>query len=251
MVTPEGYNSCEQIQSYFSFYSVPVAALLWCGVPNNQIEQHISKAIQTNVRGVFTLPYMKCFELRCRAIHIAIESGKLPVCREKGVVVDDHVAPERRHVKREDLKKWIAIDFPDDKPVFLFDKVERNTHSSINSKAFQVLQVDRDAINIKLNSLTKEHEGLLEENQALKSCLEKMQKDTGELNSKSETTYLNIIGAMLNLMLGASPNGQKHSVFVNQSAIISALLGYHEGKPGISSRTLDTVFPKAKKSINS
>jgi len=175
-VTPEGYDSCEQIQSYFSFYQVPVAALLWCEVPNHQIQKHLDKAIQTNVRGVLKLSYMKCFEPRCRAIHLAIDSGKLAVCREKGVVVDDHVAPERRHVKREDLKKWIAKEFPDDKPAFLFDKVERTTHSSINSEAFQSLQIDRDAINVKFNNLNKENESLIEENKALKSCIEKMQK---------------------------------------------------------------------------
>ena len=58
------------------------------------------------------------------------------------------------------------------------------------------------------------------------------------------------IGAMLALMLGKSPNGQAYSVLDNQSAIIAALLGHHEGKPGISARTLEEKFAAAKRSLS-
>ena len=70
-----------------------------------------------------------------------------------------------------------------------------------------------------------------------------------ELNLRAETTYLNIIGAMLGLMLGKSPAGKPQSVFDNQAAIIAALLGHHEGKPGISARTLEDKFAAAKRSL--
>ena len=66
---------------------------------------------------------------------------------------------------------------------------------------------------------------------------------------RAETTYLNIIGAMLALMLGKSPAGKPQSVFDNQAAIIAALLGHHKGKPGISARTLEDKFAAAKRSL--
>lgn len=257
MVTPPGYNSCDQIQSYFTLYPVPVAALLWCGVPQEQVNNHLTKASETKLRGVLSLSYMKCFEPRCRAIHNAIEAGVLPVCREKGVHVTDHVAPERRHVKRENLKAWIAKEFPDDKPDFLFDKIEKNTHSAINSQAFQTLQADRDAKTTELvkakeraQQILSERDDLLVERDALKSCIDKMEAESRTINQRSETTYLNIIGAMLNLMLSSSPAGKKHSVFDNQAAIISVLLGYYGDRPGISDRTLEAKFSEAKKSLS-
>lgn len=69
------------------------------------------------------------------------------------------------------------------------------------------------------------------------------------LSDRAETTYLNIIGAMLALMLGKSPAGKPQSIFDNQAAIIDALLGHYEGKPGISKRTLEDKFAAAKRSL--
>ena len=69
------------------------------------------------------------------------------------------------------------------------------------------------------------------------------------LSRRAETTYLNIIGAMLELMLSKSPSGKRYSVFDNQAAIIAALLGNNEKKPGISERTLEQKFAAAKRSL--
>ncbi len=69
------------------------------------------------------------------------------------------------------------------------------------------------------------------------------------LTPKAETTYLNIIGGLLALMLGKSPAGKAQSVFDNQAAIISALLAHHANKPGIAQRTLEEKFAAAKRSL--
>ena len=256
MGTPAGYNSCKQVQSYFALYPVPVAALLWCGSPPEQVNDHLSDANET-LTGIFSLPYMPCLEARCRAIHEAIENGDLPVCREKGVVVYDDVAVARRHIRREDLKAWVAKNFPDDKPAFLFDKVERNTHSSINTKAFQALQVELKAKDLELKdakecvqNITKERDELKTERDEQQAYIEKKTKKSRFPNPRSEVTYLNIIGGMLELMLTFSLKGQKHSTFVNQSAIIDALLSHYSDKQGISQRTLEEKFAEAKRNIN-
>jgi len=68
-------------------------------------------------------------------------------------------------------------------------------------------------------------------------------------NVRAETTYLNIIGGLLSLMLGKSPAGVAQSVFQNQAAIISALLAHHGDKPGIADSTLENKFAEANRSI--
>jgi len=73
--------------------------------------------------------------------------------------------------------------------------------------------------------------------------------NTGTLGKRAESTYLNIIGAMLDLMLSKSPGGQPYSTFASQDAIISALLAHHEGKPGIAERTLEAKFAAARRNL--
>ncbi|GAA4403165.1 hypothetical protein [Quisquiliibacterium transsilvanicum] len=73
--------------------------------------------------------------------------------------------------------------------------------------------------------------------------------DTGQPSRRAETTYLNIIGGLIGLMLGKSPGGQPLSVYDSQAAIIAALLAHHEGKPGMSERSLEQKFAAAKRSL--
>lgn len=247
-------DSCEHVQSYYTLYPVPIAAALWCGIPPNEIQEHLDVSTQVH-RAVYQHPYIRCLEPRCRALHEAIEKGALPVSRENGNSFDgstEHVAPERRHVTRQNLKEWIAREFPSDKPEFLFDEIERKTHAAINADAFRALQADRDALKARIEkaeerwkAIIAEKNALLGERDSLRAMVEKM-NTPGE---RAETTYLNIIGAMLTLMLGKSPTGKPQSIFDNQAAIIAALLGHYEGKPGISARTLEEKFAAAKRSL--
>ena len=76
-------------------------------------------------------------------------------------------------------------------------------------------------------------------------------QETMPINIRAETTYLNIIGAMTELMLGKSKMGDDNSVFKNQSAIVTSILEKFESKPGISQRSLDDKLAQARKSITS
>lgn len=246
-------NDCEHLRAYHAYYPVPAAALLWCGVPPDDVQEELNRiSPHPHIRGVFTHPFIPCFEVRCRIIHDAIESRTLAASRENGKVTDEHIAPERRHVSREHLKAWIAKEHPADKPAFLFDEVERKTHSSINADTFRALQADRDAARAELEKVkawaaetSREMDAMRGERDSLRAMVDKASAP-GE---RAETTYLNIIGAMLALMLGKSPAGKPQSVFDNQAAIIAALLGHYEGKPGISARTLEDKFAAAKRSL--
>ena len=203
-------------------------------------------------RAILRHPYLRCLEPRIRAIHTAIDTGELPACREGGRKTDDHVAYERRHVYGLDLKEWAKTIAPTERPAFLFDDIERKTHSVINAESFQALQVDRDALAARLEKAKSEFPKLRQEKDELERINQSLQAIVNKMNApgeRAETTYLNIIGAMLELMLGKSPGGQNHSIFSNQAAIIQALLGYHEGKQGIAARTLEEKFAEAKRSL--
>ncbi len=251
MNKPWENDTCDEIFTYFAHYPVQVAAALWCGIPENQISKYINESVEMQ-RGIYKHPNVKCLEAKCRAMHNAIDSGLLPVSRENGTIVTEHVAPERRHVSRKHLKEWIAETFPNNKPPFLFDELERKTHKAIDADSYRSLQADRDALRTEnekmrllVSKLTSERDSLRGENNSLKAMVEK----NNQPGVRSETTYLNIIGGLLGLMLSNSPNGKPQSVFINQAAIISALLGHYPNKPGISDRTLEVKFAEAKRSL--
>ena len=254
MKKPWETDNCEQVQSYYTVYPVPVAAALWCGIPPEEIREHLDASTQVH-RAVYRHSYIPCLEPRCRAMHEAIDKGALLVSRENGKSFDgstEHVAADRRHVTRQNLKEWIAREFPADKPAFLFDEIERKAHAAISADAYRALQADHDAARAELEKakaretdMIREMDALRGERDSLLAMVEKM-NTPGE---RAETTYLNIIGAMLALMLGKSPAGKPQSVFDNQAAIIAALLGHHKGKPGISARMLEDKFAAAKRSL--
>ncbi|WP_152680253.1 hypothetical protein [Chromobacterium subtsugae] len=257
MRKPWETDNCEQIRAHYAYYPIPVAALLWCGVPPDQIQDELNKASQhPNIRGVWVHPYIPCMEPRCRVLHEAIVNGHLPCSRENGQTTDDHVKPERRHVKREDLKAWIAEQFPTDKPAFLFDDIERDTHTAISAESYRVLKTAHDAKEQKLSAANERIRELNEavtkaerERDVYKGAAEHMESQIKDLGTKEETTYLNIIGGLLFLMLGKSPKGEKLSVYESQAAVISAMLAYHDGKPGIAARTMEDKFAAANRSI--
>lgn len=246
-------NDCENLRTYHAYYPVPVAAMLWCGVPSDEVQDEVNRiSPNPRIRGVFTHPYIPCFEVRCRIIHDAIEGGALPASRENGKVTDEHIAPERRHVSREQLKAWVAKEHPADKPAFLFDEVERSTHSAINADAYRALQADRDAARAELakarawvTESNSELDAMRGERDSLRAIVDRQTAP----GARAETTYLNIIGALMGLMLGTTPGGQKGSVYGTQGAIISALLAHYSGKPGIAATTLEQKFAEANRSI--
>ena len=228
-------DSCEAVQAYFTVYPVAVAAALWCGIPPEDIEESLSISTQTS-RGVYKHPYIRCLEPRCRAIHDAIEKGLLPCSRENGKVVQEHVANERRHVSRQHLKDWIAAQFPSDKPAFLFDEIERNTHAAINADSFRALQADRDALKARVEKAADEYRKLRSERDILiaeRDALAEQIKNPQDPGPRAQTTYLNNIGAMVAVVLGKSPAGKPNSVFNSQSAVIDHVLAHYDGKPGI------------------
>jgi hypothetical protein len=246
-------DSCEAVQAYYTVYRVPVAAALWCGIAPSDIDEHLAECGES-VKGIYKHPYINCLEPKCRAIHDAILAGLLPCSRENGKVVptEEHVASERRHISRQHLKDWIAAQFPSDKSAFLFDDIERNTHTAINKDAYRALQAERDGLRARLEKAADEYRKLRSERDELvieKAKLTDETKPAKDLGLRAETTYLNIIGGLVALFLMKSPAGKPHSVFSSQSALIDQLMANFK-KPGITERTLQEKFASAKKSLD-
>lgn len=78
--------------------------------------------------------------------------------------------------------------------------------------------------------------------------LRNLQRDMA-ISPRSETTYLNILGSLLNLITTTSPGGQKYSIFESQSAIIESILANFPNTPGLSKRTLEDKFGAANKAF--
>jgi len=257
MQKPWEIDSCALMKAHYRVYSIPQAAALWCGVPENQTARIVKEATDLSSSGfgrsVWTHPAVPCLEPRSRAIAEAIENGSLPHGREDGKTVsDDHVVYERRCFFGRDLKKWMEKAFPNEKPAFLFDDIERSTHTAISADAYRALKAEHDKLEKRLENTKSEYKKLLGEKDAIeleRDSLKAMVDKMGTPGERSESTYLNIIGAMLELMLRKSPGGQPYSTFVSQAAIISALLAHHEGKPGIAARTLEEKFAAAKRNL--
>lgn len=258
MEKPWESDNCALIKAHYAVYSIPAAAALWCGVPEDQVSRIVEEATQLSGSGlgrsIWKHSEVPCLEPRSRAISEAIEKGYLPHGREDGASVGkgDHVAYERRHFFGRDLRKWMEEAFPNEKPAFLFDDIERSTHTAISADAYRSLKAEHDKLVTRLENATSEYRKLRDEkneveriNQSLAAAAENA-KAPGE---RAETTYLNIIGAMLELMLGKSPGGQRYSTFTSQAAVMSTLLAHFEGKPGLSARTLEEKFAAAKRSL--
>ena len=75
--------------------------------------------------------------------------------------------------------------------------------------------------------------------------------DGEDLSVRRETTYLYIVGGLLNLLVGRSPSGQPYSSFRTQDAVVSALVAHYGDRPGIGERTLHGMFAAANKKLGS
>lgn len=246
------YNakSCNALEK--AYYSPMEAAIRWCNLISQ--ENVILSALDNGrIPSPGQFSQWPCLRANAEKIIDAINNNNLPYGRDgRTVPSGEHVAPLRLTVRHTDLKKWMTEHYPDQKPPFLFDETERKTHAAFNADSFRALQANLDATRITLDKksaqfsdLQNAYDALIGERNSLKSMVEK-QNQPGE---RAETTYLNIIGGLLELLLGQSPSGKKYSSFESQDAIISAMLAYHEHKPGISARTLQEKFASAKRNL--
>lgn len=141
-------NNCNNEQK--PYYYPWEAALRWCELFDAE------PLIMGSLEGLYpsreiaTQLKAPCLRQRTETIIHALENNKMPWCRDgKLCPPSDKPAAHRLSVLHEDLKKWVAENYPEQKPKFLFDEIERTTHSAITLEAYQTLQTENKRLEIE------------------------------------------------------------------------------------------------------
>lgn len=114
------------------------------------------------------------------------------------------------------------------------------------------LVMDREALKLQLADKVQAWDALYEQFQTLSQehqARTEHEKRSGMPGARSESTYLNIVGGLLTLLLGKSPNGVPYSSLETLESVISALVAHYGDKSGISERTLWAKFSAAKRHL--
>lgn len=232
------------------FYRPIEAAIRWSEL--TRFEARILETIgDKGVPDPDDFPRWPILRLNTERIFDALRNGELPYGRA-GITCDDPslLNDPGLTVRHVDLKNWMSRYYPDQKPAFLFDDIERQLHPAIGIEAVQALLADRESLKVRLADQERSFGTLHEQNLSLRKEVETRRTAHREVSARSETTYLNIVGGLLTLLLGKSPSGRPYSSFDTVESVISALLAHYEGHPGISERTLWAKFTAAKRHLN-
>ena len=196
MEKPWENDSCTTLKAHYAVYSIPQAAALWCGVPEHDIDDITAQTRQISDTGlgrsIYNHPFIPCIEPRSRAIAEAIQKGEIPHGREDGGPVDkgDHVAFERRHFFGRDLKSWMEKNFPNEKPAFLFDDVERAVNSGISTDDYLTLKAKNEALEERLRNA------------------ELWDKENKPVSTQGHNAYRDVISTLAEVILGTTLTGK-------------------------------------------
>lgn len=233
------------------FYRPIEAAIRWSGL--TRFETRIVDVMgRKRIPAPDDFPRWPMLCLNAERIFDGLRNGELPFGKA-GITCDDSSLLDDPNltIRHVDLKAWMARFYPDQRPAFLFDEIERQLHPGIRIEAVQALLADREALKVELAEREQSFDALHREHRRLRKKTENHGTAVREVTSRSETTYLNIVGGLLTLLLGKSPAGKPYSSFDTTESVISALLAHYEGRPGISERTLWAKFATAKRHMSS
>lgn len=235
------------------FYLPLEAAVRWADLLHYESMILTSIPSPWNVPEALDCPRREELGLCIARIHDGILNGDLPFGYD-GITIRDSLMIDSPNltVRHVDLKRWMREHYPEHRPPFLFSHNERIAHPVISVETGQAMLIERLAVTSaldqcrnQLHELQQKYTTLLNQSAATTLCAQRLVSD------RAETTYLNIIGGMLELMLGNSPSGAPYSSFRTQEAIVSALLAHHSGTMGIAERTLNGKFAIAKRHMRS
>jgi hypothetical protein len=234
-----------------TFYRPIDAALRWCNLIRHEAEiLRADEVCPERLGKIF--PQWPCLRATIEKIYDAVRNGELPYgCLGISVPIGSYVEPYQLTIRHADLRRWMQNHYPDQKPSFLFEPGS-DSYEKVSIGTFLALKTDRDAILRELNALQQHHQDFLRDLQAIgleRDELKALVKTHGHVSERSEITYQNIIGVLVNLFLGHSPAGKPLSVFKNQAAIVDAVLARYKDVPGISKRTLDDKFAAANRNL--
>lgn len=240
-----GWNSRRKI-----FYQPIEAAIRWSGL--HRFEKQILNRMENTRPDPADLSRWPHLSLNLARIFDGLANGELPYGDEDGVTTRNPVLLKSPllTIRHLDLKKWMHHNYPEERPAFLFDSFEQKLHPLINTDTIHTLLAERDALRVQLALCndTQRRQRVQLAAQKKPSAIATTENQT--LHPRSEKTYLNIVGGLLSLLLGRSPAGTPYSQFKTLEAIVSALLAHHEGKPGMSERTLWAKLGTARRQLD-
>ena len=233
------------------FYRPIEASIRWAGLL--RYEQVILASISSPRNLPLALDCPRWGELRLytERIYDGILNGELPYGRD-GITTHEAelIDSPDLTVRHVDLKRWMRQHYPEQRPGFLFSRSERIAHPFISLETGQAMLVERQALKSaleqsrrQLRELRGRHDALLKQSTAIPACAQ------CPISDRAEATYLNIIGGMLELMLGQSPSGTPYSSFKTQEAVVSTLVAHYSGVMGIAERTLNGKFAMARRRL--
>lgn len=227
------------------------AAIRWSGLV--KLESQILNSLgQRHISNAADFAEWPVLRLNVERIYDAILNKDLPYGR-LGVTVsgDTEVASDELTIRHTDLKAWMTHYYPDQKPSFLFDAIERRWHTAISIDTVQTLLADRTALKIRLSDFSQAYKTLRDEYAVLQQEHTQLASQlAADLSPRGERTYLNIVGALVSLLFMRTPAGHAYSVFQSQESLINALKAHFGDRQGITERTLEAKFAAGRRSIN-
>lgn len=227
------------------------AAIRWSGLARHETEIIETLDIK-QIPAPDDFPRWPALRLNTERIYDAIRNRELPYGID-GITIQDNSSLDNPNVtiRHVDLKSWMSRFYPDQRPEFLYSEVERIAPPVITVDMVQALALERDALKLQIEQRDREIQNLRKSRSVAQRKVEGPTPDThdGSLSLRSETTYLHIVGALLDLLLGRTPSGQPYSSFTTQEAIISAITAHHGERLGISKSTLEAKFAAARRTL--
>jgi len=226
------------------FYRPMEAAVRWAGLLRYEPVILESAPSARSVSPSLNCPRRDEIQRCLDRIWDGLVNGELPYGQD-GVTANDRALLDSAQltIRHLDLQSWMRRYYPEQRPAFLFSRSERMAHPTITLESGQAMLLERRALKIELAQCRNKLGELSKKMKA--TCT------PHSISDRAESTYLNIIGAMLDLMLGRSPSGRRYSKFDTQEAIISVLIAHHGEAMGISERTLHEKFSRARKALQS
>lgn len=237
------------MDSIKSCYHPIDAAILWC-----DLADHTAEILQVEISHSGELlkyfPQWPCLHFHVERIYDAIASGELAATFLSGPVTPcDHAERVYWSIRRADLRAWFALNYPGERPEFLFpENIEHLECVTLN--AYLAVQAERDFYKREFEKMHQAFDSIAEEMAAYKQREHEFaaQLDAiGPASESSASVHHTIIGALLAVMLEKSKTGQPRSIYKNQAAVVDAITTLFPGIPGLSKRTLDRKFAQARR----
>lgn len=232
------------------YYRPIEAAIRWTGLARH--EQRILGVLKARlIPEAREFPEWPALKLNTERIYDGIKNKELPHGID-GITVQrrSRISPSHLTVRHVDLKEWMARYYPEQRPDFLFSRFEQQlAPKGISMDSVQALLIERDTLTARVEQAERRIAQLQSENTVLLAARGSSDANTPPMSARAQTTYLHIVGTMLDLLLGTSPSGQPYSTFRTQESVITALVALHGDKLGIAQRTLERQFAAARRQL--